>query len=240
MRFKNKKTGEIKEWSCIKINSSLVSAQNRKRLYWSNINNIEQPEDKNITWSNVRETGVNSENFYYTEKAMQWLGRYNQRKNKILSVHKDDEKMQMIEASGFKKYSAQRFFGIVDLPKDTQTIAAMRGRYLINGKRQDGKQKTKGLTKQYIEFRYDDKTNALTTVSKDNVIVPFILPNRIPADEFFFRYITPLECERLQTVPDNYTFTPYGKRMMSNSQRYKMLGNGWTVDVISHIFNNIK
>ena len=44
------------------------------------------------------------------------------------------------------------------------------------------------------------------------------------------RRLTPLECERLQTVPDNYT------NHVSDSQRYKMLGNGWTVDVIAHIF----
>lgn len=46
-----------------------------------------------------------------------------------------------------------------------------------------------------------------------------------------YRYITPLECERLQTVPDNYT------SCVSNTQRYKMLGNGWTVDVIAHILS---
>jgi len=44
------------------------------------------------------------------------------------------------------------------------------------------------------------------------------------------RRLTPLECERLQTVADNYT------NHVSDSQRYKMLGNGWTVDVIAHIF----
>ena len=48
-----------------------------------------------------------------------------------------------------------------------------------------------------------------------------------------YRYITPLECERLQTLPDNYT------KAVSNSQRYKALGNGWTVDVIVHILNHI-
>jgi site-specific DNA-cytosine methylase len=48
------------------------------------------------------------------------------------------------------------------------------------------------------------------------------------------RRLTPLECERLQTVADNYT------NHVSDSQRYKMLGNGWTVDVIAHIFNYIK
>ena len=49
-----------------------------------------------------------------------------------------------------------------------------------------------------------------------------------------WRKLTPLECERLQTVPDGYTVG------VSNSQRYKMLGNGWTVDVISHIFKNME
>lgn len=184
------------------INSALVSAQNRKRLYWTNIPNVTEPQDKGITWGDVRERGVNTESYYYTEKALQWLARVSQKKNKTLTAHSDTDKMQMLEESHHKKYSNQRFFGIVDLPENEQAIAAMRGRYLVDGKRQDGKQKTQGLTKQYIEFRYDGKTNALTTVTKDNVVVPFTLPNRIPADEFFFRYITPLECERLQTVPD--------------------------------------
>jgi len=216
------------------INSALVSAQNRKRLYWTNIPNVTEPLDKGITWGDVRERGVNTKSYYYTEKAMQWLARVSQKKNKTLTVHSDTDKMQMLEASHHKKYSNQRFFGIVDLPENEQAITAMRGRYLVDGKRRDRKQKTKGLTKQYIEFRYDGKTNALTTVTKDNVVVPFTLPNRIPADEFFFRYITLLECERLQTIPDNYT------SCVSNTQRYRMLGNGWTVDVIAHIFKGLR
>ena len=217
----------------IAINSALVSAQNRRRLYWTNIPNVNQPADRGIFWGDVRERGVNSENYYYSEKAMQWLAKVSQKKNKTLTVHADNEKMQMIEASHSKKYSNQRFFGIVDLPEDKQVVAAMRGRYLVDGKRQDSKQKTQGLIKQYIEFRYDGESNALTTVTKDNIVVPFTLPNRIPVDEFFFRYVTPLECERLQTVPENYT------SCVSNTQRYKMLGNGWTVDVIAHIFKNL-
>ena len=52
-------------------------------------------------------------------------------------------------------------------------------------------------------------------------------------DDNGLRNITPIECERLQTVPDNYT------NHVSNSQRYKMLGNGWTVDVIAHIFGGL-
>lgn len=49
----------------------------------------------------------------------------------------------------------------------------------------------------------------------------------------WYRRLTPIECERLQTLPDNYT------EWVSNSQRYKMLGNGWTVDVIAHIFREM-
>ena len=217
----------------ILINSALVSAQNRQRLYWTNIPNVTQPEDKKIFWGDVRERGVNSQRYYYTERAMQWLARHSQRKNKTLKIHQDDEKMQMIEASHCKKYSSQRFFGICDYPEDEQAVAAMRGRYVINGKRDDSKQKTEGTT-QYIEFRYDGKTNCLTTVRKDNVVVPFTLPERIPASEFFFRYITPLECERLQTLPDQFT------SMISDTQRYKAIGNGWTVDVIAHILKNME
>lgn len=217
----------------IEINSSLVSAQNRRRLYWTNIPNVKQPEDMGIVWGDVRERGVNSQKYYYTDKAMQWLARHSRNNNKLLNVHGDSEKMQMLEASHSKKYSSQRFFGIVDFPQDQQCVASMRGRYLVNGKRQDYKGSISGKSTQYIEFRYDGKTNALTTANKDNIVVPFTLPNRVPKDEFFFRYITPLECERLQTVPDGYT------SCVSDTQRYKMLGNGWTVDVISHIFSNI-
>jgi len=57
---------------------------------------------------------------------------------------------------------------------------------------------------------------------------------KIAMDEKVWRKLTPLECERLQTVPEGYT------EGVSNTQRYKMLGNGWTVDVICHIFNGLR
>ena len=146
----------------ILINSNLVSAQNRKRLYWTNIPGLKQPVDKQIGWGKIREFGV-ADNFYYSENGLSWLKRHSERKGKKLAIWGENDKCQMIEASHFKNYSSQRFFGIED---------------------------EKGL-----------------------------------------RYITPIECERAQTVPDNYT------ECVSNTQRYKMLGNGWTVSVISHIFS---
>lgn len=148
----------------ILINSNLVSAQNRKRLYWTNIPDIKQPADKQIGWGKIREFGV-ADNFYYSENGLSWLKRHGERKGKKLSIWGENDKCQMIEASHFKNYSSQRFFGIED---------------------------EKGL-----------------------------------------RYITPIECERAQTVPDNYT------DCVSNTQRYKMIGNGWTVDVIAHIFGSL-
>jgi DNA (cytosine-5)-methyltransferase 3A len=124
-------------------------------------------------------------------------------------------------------------------------IVAMRGRANENG-----------INIQQLEHRDDNKTNCLTSVQKDNLVLGCDYRNdegfrfrengksgtlaaRARNDESCgqlaqinksIRRLTPLECERLQTVPDNYT------KHVSDSQRYKMLGNGWTVDVISHIF----
>ena len=70
----------------------------------------------------------------------------------------------------------------------------------------------------------DGKSPCLTTMGGGHREPKIVL------DKTQYRKLTPLECERLQTVPDNYT------NHVSNTQRYKMLGNGWTVDVIAHIF----
>ena len=196
----------------IAINSSLVSAQNRYRLYWTNIPNITQPKDKGILLKDILIDGSNQ-------------------------------------------------------------ISAQRGRYLVDGKRQDGKMLTAGLTTQMIELRSDNKSNTITTVCKDNLVVldkyklsdkAIDYMNRLrngkPRFEYhtnpldgkaacltanmykgipysvvkdLLRRLTPLECERLQTVPDNYT------SVVSDTQRYKALGNGWTVDVIAHIFDHL-
>ena len=156
----------------IEINSALVSAQNRVRKYWTNIQNLNQPEDKKIFVDSILESGNH--------------------------------------------------------------IAARRGRYIVDVKRMDNKQLKKNLTKQYIEFRKDSKSNCLTTVSKDNVVVNEILNNRVLDSEIEWRYLTRLEYERLQTVPEGYT------NSVSESQAKKMLGNGWTVDVIVHILKNME
>ena len=79
----------------------------------------------------------------------------------------------------------------------------------------------------------NDKTGCLTTVDKDNVLSiepPGRYPDIYSRCDISYRKLTPLECERLQAFPDNWT------DCVSNTQRYKALGNAWTVDVIAHIF----
>ena len=133
------------------------------------------------------------------------------------------------------------------------TGGAFRGRaYDSEGKRKDRDgSSVANQTTQMLELRKDNKSNAITTVSKDSIVVEeskirsksktvrsggrksYDRHEWDSVDELHWRKLTPLECERLQTVPDNYT------DHVSNTQRYKMLGNGWTVEVIKHIFKNI-
>ena len=200
----------------ILINSALVSAQNRNRYYWTNFE-VTQPDDKGILLRDI------VENLDF---------------NEITPANGD--------GSEVKVYGG-----------------AIRGRYIVDGKRQDHKMKTAGLTEQRLEVRNDGKTNTLTTVQKDNVVVfkdksqtilatmykenakSMVNRNKMGlcvSDEnsseyekegIHYRKLTPLECERLQTFPDNWT------DCVSNTQRYKALGNAWTVDVIVHILNSI-
>ena len=147
------------------------------------------------------------------------------------------------------------------------TGGAFRGRAYDNeGKRKDRDgSSVANQTTQMLELRKDNKSNAITTVSKDSIVTVQSYnrkdglgkeldkahtlnasdwrglnrnqnQNAVVTDDsgdLHWRKLTPLECERLQTVPDNYT------DHVSNTQRYKMLGNGWTVEVIKHIFKNM-
>jgi len=167
----------------VAINSNLVSAQNRHRLYWTNIP-FDMPEDKETMLADILEDGVT-----------------------------DREKSHCLDANYFKGGNLKSYFE-KHRRQLVFTSGAFRGRYNSEGK-----------TEQKLELRYDGKTNSLTTVQKDNVAVDL--------KELTWRKLSVKECERLQTVPDGYT------EGVSNTQRYKMLGNGWTVDVIAHILKGI-
>lgn len=238
------------------INSALVSAQNRQRYYWTNFE-VTQPDDKGILLKDVIESEPDVK-FNLSNQRIQTIKK--SRTGGVFIDPSKKDKTGTLVASHHK------------IPSDGNYIiqaGAIRGRYLVDGKRQDHKMKTAGLTEQRLEVRNDEKTNTLTTVQKDNVVVlsnesatkegksysltasyggavawnscqkkqRTMIPVAESTDEnqnqyngVLYRKLTPLECERLQTFPDNWT------DCVSNTQRYKALGNAWTVDVIAHIF----
>lgn len=160
----------------IAINSNLVSAQNRQRLYWTNQQGVIQPLDKGVSLEDVLEYGG-------------W------------------------------------------------NIASIVGRRLNEqGSREDYNKKLPIVQCLEVRHHTTEKSNCLTTVQKDNVLTTQH-KGRWPhaySGEYNVRNLTTIECERLQTLPDNYT------KCVSNNQRYKALGNGWTVDVIAHILKHMK
>ena len=190
----------------IMINSSLLSAQNRKRLYWTNIPNVEQPEDLGIVLKDVLEIcSTKSKLTYNTPKQVGVAADINGH-DSLKRVYSENGKSPTVNAHG----------GGNTEPKVAVTSS-------IQGGAVRGRPKGKKYI-QKLETRSDDKSNALTTARKDSVVVE---------DELTWRKLTPLECERLQTLPDNYT------EGVSNTQRYKMIGNGFTIKVIEHILGNM-
>lgn len=155
----------------IKINSRLLSAQNRQRLYWTNIPNIQQPEDKKIIFKDILDF-INTDKYILSDKAIKYI--------EVKNPKNDD----------------------ID--------------YVVCANRTISTDKTGTLTQRYYKGIENFGTN------------PFHYKNGV------YRKLTPNECERLQTIPLNYTDS------VSDTQRYKMLGNGWTVDVVAHIFKNLQ
>jgi DNA-cytosine methyltransferase len=156
------------------------------------------------------------------------------------------EKSQTIKSQYYKSSKANfersGTFHATGIPQKLVDVkaAAWRGRSLNeNGKNVKWKD-TK--PKQILETRKDEKSNTVSTFTKDNLVVQSYREVRTEEAKKARRENrqktgkdhTPLECERLQTVPDNYT------NHVSNTQRYKMLGNGWTIEVIAHILQNME
>lgn len=250
----------------IEINSNLVSAQNRKRLYWTNIPNIKQPEDKGIMLKDIVHEKADidfavSETWckrfkrkaqYYIDKSyvavspekaitmtarqiMSWNGNfiYECLEEYIVPF---DKTLKILEKEvekgkvGYFKTDSQgnRIYYIHDkavtLCGQAGGRGAKTGLYLFGcitpdrvNKRQNGQR-----------FNEGQKFYTLTAQDKHGVLI-----------EGYIRKLTPIECERLQTLPDNYTQGEINGKEISDNQRYKMLGNGWTVDIIAHILKHI-
>lgn len=226
----------------VHINSALVSAQNRKRIYWTNIrvreeglfgelhSDIPQPEDRGILLKDILEDEVD-EKYYLSDKILNYFNGNSQKMKdagngfsfsptigdkKAKSVttkcgnRMDDEYIIVIPeatAKGYVEIRPGECFDAENINSKTR-----RGRKMID--------KSNNLMASTTNFmRYEGSLTA------DQLATLNISPR--------IRRLTPVECERLQTVEDNYT------SCVSDTQRYKMLGNGWTIDVIAHIFSFI-
>jgi len=190
VRMKKESQDIISEYMGVEpvaINSNLVSAQNRHRLYWTNIP-FNMPEDKGIILAHILENGVT-----------------------------DREKSHCLDANYFKGGNLKSYF-------------EKHRRQLVFTNRciQVGEADLKGFDIIKRVYSPEGKAPTLTTMGGGH------REPKVIVDELTWRKLSCLECERLQTVPDGYT------EGVSNTQRYRMLGNGMTVDVIAHILKGIK
>ena len=236
------------------INSALVSAQNRQRYYWANWN-IEQPQDKGILLKDVIQHEVNAE-FNLSEKAIKYMYRLRNGKPRW-EYHKNNVngKAACLTASMHKGVP----YGVLKL--QNKMINCDCGIYQIPRGFNNGNvftEKSPTVTRNSWEHNNFYITNESATKQgksysltasqgncvawnsierKQRTMIPVCNSNDENPNVYnnvLYRKLTPIECERLQTFPDNWT------DCVSNSQRYKQMGNSWTVDVISHIFNQMK
>ena len=249
----------------VHINAALVSAQNRKRIYWSNVRvreegmfgwrytDIPQPEDRHIFLKDILESEVD-EKYYLKDEVVQKLLEHKERHKEAghgfgAVFHDNDGKMGAVKVGGGS---------VVDNLIKGPVCVAMRGRNPENpSSRNEGVK-----TVQMLEPAEEGKTNYLTTVAKDNLILTnnHLQKNLTDVDSkanaflatshkgawangmtlvekgYRIRRITPTEAARLQTIPECYHWT------CSETQQYRLLGNGWCVEVIKHIlsFMNIE
>ena len=241
------------------LNSSVVSAQNRWRNYWfgTYINGkyeqimIPPLEDKGLVLKDILQTDhdeppvpINERNARHhknpNQKALCTTATmYKGAGNNGMTIV--DRLISVGEAEEYAHYNYRATKQVYHMDGKAPTLLTMQGgnrepkvaTYSAKGGRIVNRRiDANGVRKDYqmdlplepqVEVRLDDKTNCLTTVQKDNVVV----------EGMTWRKLTPVECERLQTLPDNYT------EGVSKTQRYKMIGNGWTVDVIAHILGEM-
>jgi DNA (cytosine-5)-methyltransferase 3A len=203
VRMKQESQDVISEYLGVEpivINSNLVSAQNRHRLYWTNIPVESLPEDKGIMLKDI-----------LLDDAQEPMlsNIYGGFKEKKPRVHFD------------KSVTIRTAAGGGHIPSLIHTPKALD---YMNREVKGGR--THWDFKHHHDIQ-DDKSSCITANLYKGV------PYNVLVDAKCVRKLHPVECERLQTVPEGYT------EGVSNTQRYRMLGNGWTVDVISHIFGGL-
>ncbi len=228
----------------IMINSSLVSAQNRQRYYWVGKRNddgtyskvdVEQPKDRGILLRDIVDEPVNvtPDGKSQTIKAQYSNTDVNNicKRTSTYGASGVAEPVRCFtlpREDGIQTQSKQ--YRVYDIVGKSTTLCAEGG----------GISAKTGLYAIPVEFDGDTPTKAISYAdgktykvysAKDGFISikDKIYPIRLPNGFYIIRKLTVSECKRLQTVPDWYEFP------VSDTQAYKMLGNGWTVDVIAHL-----
>lgn len=250
----------------VHINSALVSAQNRARIYWTNIrtkkvglfgelhSDIPQPKDQKIYLRNIVEDEVDKK-YYLSNKMLDWLKRHGEKRNTGMKVSGNNDKSHCLMATAQAKGNLTTNYVCMAMRGRETCLVPRRTEYgkQIRQAYEDGKIAEPRKNIQQLEPRTDGKTNCLTSVQKDNLIWSGRAIHRpdikektniygkdpLPFGEVciscgHIRRLTPTECARLQTIPDWYVWK------CSDTQRYHMLGNGWTVEVIAHIFSFLR
>lgn len=211
------------------LNSALVSAQNRKRVYWTNIPGYTEPEDRGLMLKDI----VHEHCFTNRIKSNCVTAGFQQ-------TSPDDyfrRKQGQMVAEPFALAAIKNKGVFEPRPYKSMCIDAnyhkgpdnhgQRTVILTGMKRIDTATDIKGHDILKRIYSMYGKGPTLTAGGGGN------FEPKIALDEYFWRKLTPIECERLQTLPDNYTIG------VSNSQRYKMLGNGWTADAIAEFFKHL-
>lgn len=219
--------GIYPETECIMINSALVSAQQRKRYYWTNWH-VEQPQDKGILLKDILDTTIADRE--KSDALISSVGRTTEReyfkknqgqmvfepvtKRSLANIRLPDEKAKCLLSSSYKGSQSN---GMTNIPVrigelgglgkgQANRIYSVRGKSVCLGANGGGGGAKTGL------YKID-----------------------LPDGDYIVRKLTPRECARLQTYPERC----FDVANISNTQWYKAFGNGWTVDVIAHIFKQI-
>lgn len=282
----------------IEINSALVSAQNRRRLYWTNIPFDGLPEDKGIVLKDIL-LDYTDDKYVLSDTALRRIDRKTYSSPKVMPgktgtlntknnsgalsvdsgttlipfILSEDAVERTLDACAPKTWKSGNKMGRVPFPTNidgkAKTLCTTNG----DGNRAVNYVPVRVATDEGIKghdynkraYSAEGKSPCLNTGSGGSTYPKItqigVIKNKgefqvrneksmcLDANYFkgpdnhgqrtliqegvLYRRLTPVECERLQTVPDNYT------EGVSDTQRYKMLGNGWTVDVIAHIFKGL-
>lgn len=213
----------------VRINSNLQSAQNRDRYYWTNvktrqlglferelITDIPQPKDKGILLKDILQPESEVDKKYYlSSKLINGLFKHADNRNQKFQTHSPNGKAKCITVSHHKQ----------NLDSNYVCVSMVGRRVGEDGKRKDNDKNIPAI--QRLEPVSDpNKTNCLTSVSKDNLLT----------DGYRLRRLTPRECGRLQTFNEDELDVLLNCGV-SDSQLYKQFGNGWTIEPIAHILS---